>query len=591
MSDLAAVRFRAPLAIVVMACCACRAPAPPPRVVPEQPRAAASVDTGAGLARMIDPLFAQYAKPGVPGCAVGVYRAGEIVFARGYGAASLENGVAIDRATLFNIGSISKQFTAAALLLLVQDGKVSLDDDVRKYIPELPDFGHPIRVHHLLHHTSGMRDVYSLLPLEGFMPPDLADDDDGLYALAHQKGPISAPGTEWRYSNTGYFLAALIVKRVTGEPFSEVARKRIFEPLGMTSTVVLDDHRRVLPHRATGYAPGPDGEGFRVDAGSSELVGATLVYSSIADLARWDANFYTPSVGGAPMLEAMRTPGKLDDGKPFPIAYGMGLDERPAGTLAQEEHTGEDAGFTADLVRYPTRRLTVACLCNDVSADAIALAHSVAAVLLPELAGATPPLPSGGAAPAADAGKMSVETVEAALGAYYDPQTFDIRTLSRDKDAVVLTLGLHSGSPTRVLEPTGAHTFRVQGGSTRYVVDVAGKSLTRFAENADPQKLVRFDPITLPPPALTEYTGRFECDELLRDMRVSIVDGGLELGPWGRVRGGTRLDPVARDVFGGAAGGLPSAVKLEYRRDRTGRTRAFELTTDGMTFRFTRRTE
>src|SRR5207244_8072131 len=135
-------------------------------------------------------------------------------------------GAAIDERTLFNVGSIAKQFTAAALLLLVQEGKVSLDDDVRRTVPELPDYGRPVRLRHLLHHTSGLRDVYALLPLEGFFPGDEIDDADALYALAHQRGPLAGPGAEWRYSNTGYFLAARVVERVAGAPFSEIVKKR-----------------------------------------------------------------------------------------------------------------------------------------------------------------------------------------------------------------------------------------------------------------------------------------------------------------------------------------------------------------------------
>jgi CubicO group peptidase (beta-lactamase class C family) len=563
--------------------------APP---LPPAPTATAAVATPrANLGSKIDALFARYTAPDAPGCAVGVYRAGEVVFERGYGAASLEHGVPIDGETVFNVGSIAKQFTAAALLLLVADGKVSLDDDVRKYVPELPDFGHPVRLRHLLHHTGGLRDIYALLPLEGFMPADYADDDDALYALAHQKHPLAPPGTAWRYSNTGYFLVALVVKRVSGMPFSELVKKRIFDPLGMKSTVVVDDYRRVVPRRATGYAPRRAGA-YRVEIASSQIAGATLLFTSIDDLARWDANFYAKAVGGAPMLDAMRTPGTLDDGKPFPIAYGMGLDERPAGALPQEEHTGEDMGFVADLVRYPTQRLTVACLCNDDTADAIVLAHAVAQVMLPDLAkdiAASPSGPKGD--DAASGATMDAATLEGAMGAYYDPHTFDIRTLSKGEGGrVVLTFGIRAGSPKRELAPSGARMLVGKDDPTRYVVDPAQRSLTVLVENGDPQTLVRFEPPTLAAGSLAPYVGRFASDELRGDLRVSVVDGSLQLGPWGRARGSTGLDAIGKDVFAGS-GGLPSAVKVAFARDLKGHVRGFDLTTDDMTFAFRRRGE
>jgi CubicO group peptidase (beta-lactamase class C family) len=379
-------------------------------------------------------------------------------------------------------------------------------------------------------------------------------------------------------------------------PFSELVKKRIFEPLGMKSTVVVDDYRRVIPHRATGYVPRRAG-GFGVEVASSQIAGATLLFTSINDLARWDANFYTKAVGGPPMLEAMRTPGTLDDGKPFSIAYGMGLDERPAGAVPQEEHTGEDMGFVADLVRYPTQRLTVACLCNDDTADAIALAHAVAAAALgamPDLVKDVAASPSGPKTDdAANAGTMDAATLEGAMGAYYDPHTFDIRTLSKSEDGrgVVLTFGVRAGSPKRELAASGGRTFVGKDDPTRYVVDPARRSLTVMAENADPQTLVRFEPPRLPTGALAPYAGRFACDELRGDMRVSVVDGSLQLGPWGRGRGSTWLDAIGKDVFAGSGGGLPSAVKVAFARDAKGRVRGFDLTTDDMVFAFRRRGE
>ena len=293
------------------------------------------------------------------------------------------------KGTAFDIGSVSKQFTAAAVLLLVEDKKLSLDDDVRMYVPEVPRYGKAITLRHLLHHTSGLRDYAGLLSFSSFDIADLTNDDDAIFAIAHQKALNFPTGTEWSYSNTGYFLLSIVVKRVAGKPLSAFAKERIFEPLGMKSTFILDDHTRIVARRATAYAPREDGARFGIAMSNFEQAGDGAVQTTIEDLARWDANFYDPRVGGRSMLTTLRTPGKLDDGKP--VSYAMGLGETNTNGIAREEHDGAWAGYRADIVRFPTERLTVACLCNVANADASALAHAVATALLPKLAESAAP--------------------------------------------------------------------------------------------------------------------------------------------------------------------------------------------------------
>ena len=196
-------------------------------------------DTADDLPSRVDQIFSGFGKD-TPGCALAVVRDGGIAYSKGYGMASLEHGVPITPQTVFDIGSTAKQVTAAAVLLLAQDGKLSLDDDVRKHIPEIPDYGTPVTLRHLLHHTSGIRDYIALLQLGGVNFEDVATDADGLAAIARQKNLDFSPGDEHSYSNSGYFLLSLIVERASGKTLRDFAQERIFTPLGMTSTEILE---------------------------------------------------------------------------------------------------------------------------------------------------------------------------------------------------------------------------------------------------------------------------------------------------------------------------------------------------------------
>jgi CubicO group peptidase (beta-lactamase class C family) len=283
----------------------------------------------------IDAIFATTTQGRSPGCALGVYREGEIVLARGYGFADLEHDVPITETTVFDLGSVSKQFTAAAIVLLAEGGKLSLDDDVRKFLPELPSYGKPITLRHLLHHTSGLRDYTGLLGISGHDDADLTGDDDALFLITHQRALSFPTGSEWSYSNTGYFLLSLIVRRVTGKTLAELEKERIFDPLGMSDTHVHDDHRRLVPRRAIAYGLGSNGQ-LGLAMSDFEQTGDGAVMTTVRDLARWDGNFATPKVGGPALLDAMRSRGRLDDGTPLTYPF------TPLCGAAQRAHGGFD---------------------------------------------------------------------------------------------------------------------------------------------------------------------------------------------------------------------------------------------------------
>ena len=272
--------------------------------------------------KRVDELFLTMDRPTSPGCALAVFKDGRIIHERGYGMADLDHGVHITPASVFHVASMSKQFTAASILLLAQEGKLSVDDPVRKYIPELPDFGTPITIGELIHHTSGLRDQWDLLGLAGWRySQDLITDDDVLSVLSRQKDLNFPPGSRHLYSNTGYTLLAQIVKRVSGESFREFTTARIFEPLHMKSTHFRDDHAEIVQNMAYGYVPA--GDTFRMSNTNFDTVGATSLLTTVEDLAQWDENFYQPKVGGEALIAKMLERGKLNNGKQLDYASGL----------------------------------------------------------------------------------------------------------------------------------------------------------------------------------------------------------------------------------------------------------------------------
>jgi CubicO group peptidase (beta-lactamase class C family) len=326
---------------------------------------AASLSTAAladSLESRVDAVFADLDSTHSAGCATAVIRDGKTVFANGYGMANLDHNVPITPETVFDIGSTSKQFTAAAIALLALDGRLGLDDDVRKYIPELPAYDKTITVRHLLHHTSGVRDYAALLTLSGVDDHDVFSYQDLVVLTARQKNLNFIPGHEHLYSNTGYILLAIIVQRVSGQAFGEFVEQRIFEPLGMTHSLVYEDRNRVIANRATGYSLGSDGS-HRIDHyWNFALGGDGQVYTTVGDLALWDSNFYDPIVGGAKFLEMLHTRGELNNGED--IDYALGLFHGEYRGLKTVDHGGAWGGFRAQFIRVPEHRFSAVVLCN-----------------------------------------------------------------------------------------------------------------------------------------------------------------------------------------------------------------------------------
>jgi CubicO group peptidase (beta-lactamase class C family) len=409
--------------------------------VQAQPAAssAASASIGPDDPR-IDSVFA-FVKPGAPGCAVGIYRNGELAWARGYGLASVELQVPITHRTVFDLGSTSKQFTAALTLLLVAEGAVQLDAPVRRYIPELPAWGDTTTVRQLLHHIAGVRDYLTLFVLGGIMTEDLTTQAEAVRAVARQRALDFPPGSAFSYSNSGYLLLAEIVARRSGKSFAQNARERIFTPLGMTHTMMLDNHATVVPNKAGSYVVMPNGT-VVTEVSSFEQVGDGGVQTSLEDLAKWIKNFESPTVGGAALIRELETTG-VAHGKP--ISYARGLMVDSVRGLRRVRHGGAWAGFRADLARIPDKRLAVATLCNRGDATTGMLVDRVMAVVLD---GAGVPRPATNATASASRGASSTTPATVPNAARYAGFYFAAKTgrgvrLQTRNDS--LSIGLGSG--------------------------------------------------------------------------------------------------------------------------------------------------
>jgi len=418
-------------------------------------------------AAAVDEVFGDFAKPGSPGCALGVYRDGQIIYAKGYGLANLEENVPITPQSVFDIGSTSKQFTAASILLLEKQGKLSVNDDVRGHIPELPDYRQKITILHLLNHTSGLRDYLTLMELAGINTDSVTTDEDALRIIVRQKALNFAPGSDWLYSNTGFFLLSVIVKRVSGKTLREFAAENIFAPLQMTHTQYRDDHTSLIANRALAYDPKDKEGGYSLNVSYFEQTGDGAVHTSVEDLLKWDENFYSGQIGGKEFLSEIQEQGKLNSGKVLDYAKGLRIAEYRG--LRTVSHGGSWGGYRAELLRFPEQHFSVACLCNLGSASPSNRAHRVADVYL---AGLMKPKEEKKKELKEDERqkaeiRLAEEQLRDYLGDYSSDELRVSYRLETAEGKLKLTIGLPSGaftslgnSPQDYLRATGTDEFQ-----------------------------------------------------------------------------------------------------------------------------------
>lgn len=328
----------------------------------------------------IDSIFQQFDGTRTPGCAVGVSDAHSIILERAYGMADLEHDVANAAGTVFEPGSVSKQFTAAATILLALDGKISLQDDIREYIPELPDYGEPVTIRHLLNHTSGLRDWGAVAGIEGWPRTTRVHTHIHMLDIASRQMSLNyPPGEYYSYTNTGYNLQAVLVERVSGMSFAEFSKKRIFEPLGMSRTEWRDDFTRIVKDRAIAYRRDSEG-GWSMLMPFENVHGNGGLLTTVGDLLRFTHNLETGDLGGPRFLEQMHRQGVLNSGTTIPYASGLFVGEYKG--VREVQHSGATAAYRGFLTRFPDQGIAVAVMCNASNGNAGGLARRVADLYL-----------------------------------------------------------------------------------------------------------------------------------------------------------------------------------------------------------------
>ena len=498
----------------------------------------------------VDALFSTWTAT-TPGCAVGLSVNGKIVLRKAYGMADLEHDIPNTADTIFEAGSVSKQFTAAAILLLAEDGKLSLEDPVRKYVPELPDYGTPITIRQMLQHTSGLRDWGSVEDIAGW------PRTSRVYTHAHVLDIISRqsklnfePGTRWSYSNSGYNLAAIIVSRVSGESFADFTHKRIFEPLGMTRTSWRDDFTRIVKGRAVAYSE--SNAIYSANMPFENVYGNGGLLTTVGDLLRWNDNFIEPKVGDAAFVQDMQKPGRLNDGQEF--QYGFGLSIGGYRGLREVGHSGTTASYRAFLARYPDPHVSVAVLCNADNSTPRKTVHAVVDLYLAEwlTPDSAPPLVS-----------LSATDLDALAGTYRYTERGDAMTVIRDGSA----LRLDDDTPLFALSPwkfsdgnDGMIQFDGQGGGSMNWGSGTSFNIQRVA-------------VAYPTAAeLETLAGNYTSEDAETTLTVSVCDGALEIAR--RPDSTFRLTPLYADTFGSDLGAII------FRRDSQGRPVEFSVVQD-----------
>lgn len=496
------------------------------------------------LAAAADSIFARWNSTHGPGCAVGVSRAGETLLMRGYGMANLETGTPITPATIFESGSVAKQFTAAAVMLLVQDGKLSLADPVRKFFPEMPEYDKPITVHHLLTHTSGLREWSNLVAWAGWPRGSRAHTQADLLDVAFRQRSLNYPvGEYYSYTNTGYAIAMSLVERLSGNSFADFTRERIFKPLGLRHTSWRDDFTTVVPGRAQAYSR--ESDGWHMDTPFENVVGPGGMLTTVADWLVWNDALSNRKLGW--ITDSLERQMRLNSGREIQYAHGL-MQLRHRG-LREVSHSGSTGGYSTYLARYPERQLSIAVLCNSAQASPGAYVRQLASALISDF----PP------APPTDTGRADPESVRPFFGMYRN-----------DRTHAPMLVSAEAAERYMRLLPDGWYRY---ANNTRWQFSNAnGATRLRVAQaDGDTATYTRVGSGRWAPTAaeLKAFEGRYASDEIGATYTVKLVGDSLTLS--GRAGSTRALVPAFRDAF--TRGGST----IWFARDRGGRVTAMHV--------------
>ena len=498
----------------------------------------------------IDSVFAQVNNQKGPGCSVGIGRDNVPPILKAYGLASIEYAAPNTISTRFDAASMAKQFTAASIVLLARQGKLSLDDDIRQYIPQMPSYGHVITIRNLINHTSGIRDDGDLLWLSGGADADVTEDEDVLLRIFNQRALNFTPGSEFVYSNSGYSLLAAIVAKVTGKTLREFAQTNIFTPLGMTSTDFIDDRFALRLNTASGYRHARSMIAWGPSPYVTDTYGAGGLFTTAADILKWYASF-----ADRDRMNEMLRRSTLPNGDSIP--YAMGLE---VGTYRRNRyagHGGNDLGASTYGMRFIDRNLSIVVLCNARDLDAYTMARQVAGIFLSPPAASSP-----NAIAPAPVIQLNASQLAQFAGLYFNPLTVTTRKVDVRDGRLLWARG--DGTP---LDAISLNRFRFPGqpadlffpdklpNKPQEMHVISGGSATIY---------YKADPFVAPRAGMKEYEGTFYSSELETTWHVTVKDSTVHvatLGSWG-----FDTQPVFRDAFA-----VPDAVIVRFIRDKRGR--------------------
>ncbi len=530
---------------------------------PSMLKAGATAEDKAITAK-VDKLFAEFDKSGSPGASLAVAKEGQIIYKKGYGNAHLEYGIPITPSTIFHVASVSKQFTAFAITMLANQGKLSLNDPIQKHVPEVPNFAKTTTLKQLIHHTSGIRDQWELLAMAGWRLDDVITKEHILNMVKHQKDLNFNPGDEHLYSNMGYTLLAVSVERVTGKSFREWTQENMFKPLGMTNTHFHDDHEMIVKNRAYSYGPSDEG-GFKKSVLSYANVGATSLFTTVEDLAKWAHNFEDPRVGGKAVIEQMYEVGVLNNGEKLEYAFGLMIQERKG--LRTVSHSGGDAGFRSHIVMFPDQKLSVSVLSNLGSFNPGGTALQVADIYLADRIDADDQEKKD---------RVQVKVDPAIYDRYegtYSLDTGMVIKITRKKDKL---MGEAVGQAKFELFPESETKFfvKIADAQITFHPEKEGK-VQRFTLHMGGQdeEGKRVESTELTSAQLAEYPGEYYSEEL--GTTYVLVAEGKKLVAQHRRHGDNELIPSDPDQFSGGQWWLS---KLRFTRGEDKKITGFHLT-------------
>ena len=495
----------------------------------------ASAQVSENKLKAIDSLFLEWNRPVHPGGTVGIAVKGIPVFSKAYGLASLEYLVPNTYGTRFNIASVSKQFTAMGIVKLHLEGKLSIDDDISEYLPELPDFGHKISFRHMLHHTSGLRSLHTLLSIAGWRGDDMKNNDDLLRFMTKQQDLNFEPGSEYMYCNTGYILSAIIIEKITGESFADWMSKEIFKPLGLYDTYVEDKYNRVVHNYATSY-DGSYNRGFVKEIEYWAYTGSGNIHSTSADLLKWMRYYYDSPVGWEEAFSMMLTLDPFNDGKPNNYAFGVNVDK-----YKDEEkisHSGSIGGFRSYACTFPEHETEIVILTNFSSSGVSGKINNIADILLDKEKEEEPEVNF-------EQNEVDDKIIDKYIGAYKSEDLPD-RLFEIFRKGDTLLCKSTGGHDTRLFTANNSILFNNSSGLKISLIDTVPEKMVIWS-NDTKYTWVKTEKYIPDEKELEEIAGKYWSPELETQYRFYLKDG--ELYGYQTRHGEFSVECIGKDVY------------------------------------------